>query len=286
MKIKLNPLFFIVFILMALLGYLTEYVLILISIILHELGHIGISLLFGWQVHGITILPAGLKASVTESGCSKIKNILIYLSGPCVNVCIILAGIFLWNINFCDRKITETIILSNIYLLIFNMLPVLPMDGGKALREFLSCFFGLYRADAVIKKVSLFIVMLIMFFGLFQFIENPRNFTLIAVGTYLLYVMKTEKTEAALMSMRNILYRHKRLQKKGIYPLRSLAVLKQTKLGEVFKNIDYDCFHLIHVLDKNLSIVKVFTEKEIIDAMVLYNAEISFEELINESRKK
>lgn len=286
MKIKLSPLFFIILILMYLLGYTIEYILILFSIILHELGHIAISSLFGWQVHAVTILPVGLKASVTESGCSKIKNVIIYLSGPLVNICIISAGAFLWNINFLNRNILETVILSNIYILIFNMMPVLPLDGGKVLREILSYFIGLYRANTVIKKLSLFTASLIMFFGIFQFLENNRNFSLLAAGIYILYVMKTENTEAALMNMRNIIYRHKRLQKKGIYPSRSLAVLKQTKLSEVFKNIDYDCFHLIYVLDKNLSIIKVFTEKEIIDAMVLYNAEISFEELINEIRKK
>ena len=82
------------------------------------------------------------------------------------------------------------------------------------------------------------------------------------------------------MNMRQILYRRSRLLRKGIYPARDLVVMKTARLGDTLKNMDFDRFHIIYVLDDSLRIAGVFTESEIIDALAGAPEDMTFEGLI------
>ena len=86
------------------------------------------------------------------------------------------------------------------------------------------------------------------------------------------------------MNVKNIIYRRARLLKKGIYQARDLVVIKSVQMSEILKSMDFDRFHIVYVLDENLNIVKVLTEQEIIDGLLKYNTEITFEEYINSEK--
>jgi stage IV sporulation protein FB len=66
-----------------------------------------------------------------------------------------------------------------------------------------------------------------------------------------------------------------------VYPGRELVVIKTMRLGDIVKDMDFDRFHIIYVLDEDMRLAKIFTEQEIIDNMSKFDSEISFEELIN-----
>lgn len=83
------------------------------------------------------------------------------------------------------------------------------------------------------------------------------------------------------MNIKNLIYKRSRFLRKGIYPGRELVVLNSAKLSEILKNMDFDRFHIIYVLDKELKFVKLFTEQDIIESLLKYNSDITFDELIN-----
>ncbi len=85
------------------------------------------------------------------------------------------------------------------------------------------------------------------------------------------------------MNVKSIIYRRSRLVRKGVYQARDLVVLKNVMLSEIIKNMDFDRFHIIHVLDDDLKLVKTFTEQEIIDALFENTTDITFDELIKKS---
>lgn len=85
------------------------------------------------------------------------------------------------------------------------------------------------------------------------------------------------------MNMKQILFRRSRLLKKGIYPVRELAVMKNMTLGNILKNLDFDRFHMIYVLDEKFKVIRVYTEQEIIDGIIEYNSEITFAEFVQKS---
>ncbi|MFZ5990093.1 MAG: hypothetical protein ACOYWZ_23605 [Bacillota bacterium] len=82
------------------------------------------------------------------------------------------------------------------------------------------------------------------------------------------------------MNIKNLVYKRSRFLKRGIYPGRELVVIKSMRLGDIIKSMDFDRFHIIYVLDEDMKLIKIFTEQEVIDYMIKYNAEMSFDELI------
>jgi stage IV sporulation protein FB len=168
----------------------------------------------------------------------------------------------------------------NVFLAVFNMLPVLPLDGGRIFRDILTSQIGLFKAYKYSRRVSKGLGLFIVFLGIIQVYDNIYNFSLIFLGSYIFYFLKYEESEVYFMNMKNLVYKRSRFLKKGVYPGRELVVIKTMRLGDIVKDMDFDRFHIIYVLDEDMKLAKVFTEQEIIDNMAKYDSEISFDELM------
>ncbi|HAA43307.1 MAG TPA: peptidase M50, partial [Ruminiclostridium sp.] len=123
------------------------------------------------------------------------------------------------------------------------------------------------------------------FLGTLQYITSGYNISLLVLVIYLLFNFKNNKTEVALMNVKNLVYRGSRFKKKGIYPVRELAVMETKSLGDVIKSMDFDRFHIIYVLDENMKLIDVVTEKEVLDYAIKYNTQISFKDLFEDCKK-
>jgi len=166
-------------------------------VLLHELGHAIVAKRFGVQTRDITLYPFGGVASIGSQPSAK-GELAIALAGPLVNILIALA-IYPW-ITLPDLSHPESasitfpvrLFLTNVGLAIFNLLPALPMDGGRVLRAILT-LVGLKRPTTVAARVSqvlcillaiaalytkqpmLFVIAFIVFFGAMQ--EQVRTET-------------------------------------------------------------------------------------------------------------
>jgi len=247
---------------------------------LHELGHLFAAQLSGKRIYSVKVLPIGLNARIDESSCNEWEGIIIYFGGPAVNLLLIVLTFIINSYYLLQPDNMRFFISINVYLLAFNMMPVLPLDGGKALRSILSRQKGLFLASRYIRTTTLVLSTFITVLGVIQLFNSLHNFSLFVIGLYLLFSMKSNNTEAALMNVKQIIYRRSRLLKKGIYAARDLVVIKSALLVDTLGNMDFDRFHIIHVLDDELKIVKVFSEQELIEAMLKYNTDMTFEELI------
>src|SRR5688572_3515029 len=136
-------------------------------VVLHELGHALMAQQFGVRVIDITLLPIGGVARVEMVPARPRTEVLIALAGPAVNVAIavallpplLLLGVVQGFAVFGDHLATPTIlepgglllylVLTNVLLVVFNLLPAFPMDGGRLLRAGLSHYVGRERATRV-----------------------------------------------------------------------------------------------------------------------------------------
>lgn len=141
------------------------YFIIMIFCFLHELGHIFIGIILGMKPEKIEILPCGFSSSFLErtdynnvklyENDSKnlnyeIKEMIIALAGPVVSL--ILAIILQYiDIEYITR---EEAVYSNILILILNLLPVYPLDGGRILKCILHIKYKIEKADKVTHKIS------------------------------------------------------------------------------------------------------------------------------------
>ncbi len=147
------------------------------SVVLHELGHALTARRFGIQTRAITLYPIGGVASLEGSPRTPRQELLIAVAGPAVNLAIagVLAlGLFLLGTAGVAAPLllmfAQSLLIANLMLAFFNMLPAFPMDGGRVLRAWLERRRGRLEATQTAATVGKVFAVLFGIYGLFN---NP-----------------------------------------------------------------------------------------------------------------
>jgi Zn-dependent protease/CBS domain-containing protein len=157
------------------------YIIALFScVVLHEFGHALTARRYGIVTRDITLLPIGGIASMERLPEDPLQEIKVALAGPAVNV--VIAGLlWIWlNINSIEVTKEELmttggpfvfrLMVVNIFLVIFNLLPAFPMDGGRVLRAALAMRMSHHHATARAAMIGQNFAIL---FGLLGLLYNP-----------------------------------------------------------------------------------------------------------------
>ena len=149
-------------------------------VLLHEYGHALTARRFGVQTRDIILLPIGGLARLERLPENPIEEIWVALAGPAVNV-VIAVGLFLsllltatlepiQMLTITAGPFLERLMFVNIFLVLFNLIPAFPMDGGRVLRAILATRLDYGRATQKAASIGQGIAFL---FGIFGFFYNP-----------------------------------------------------------------------------------------------------------------
>ncbi len=149
-------------------------------VLLHELGHALTARAFGIRTPDITLLPIGGVARLERIPDEPKQELLIAIAGPLVNVAIAAALIFFLNhraaasdfgdFNTPRVAMWDKLATVNITLVLFNLIPAFPMDGGRVLRALLAMRMRYARATQIAAAIGQGLAFVFGFVGLFS---NP-----------------------------------------------------------------------------------------------------------------
>lgn len=189
------------------------FIALLFSIVvLHELGHVLTARQFGIQTRDITLLPIGGVARLERMPREPYQELLVALAGPAVNVVlavILFVVVMLTNgpagllprenqgLFSVEGSMVTKLLLVNVSLAVFNMVPAFPMDGGRVLRAFLAMNMDYVRATQIAASIGQFVALALGFYGLLA--HNPL---LIFIA---LFVWMGAAQEASMVQMQSAL---------------------------------------------------------------------------------
>jgi Zn-dependent protease len=159
------------------------------SVLLHELGHAIVARRYGIQTRRIVLLPIGGIAQLEGEPRTPKQELAIALAGPAVNFAIAAALFVLGSIfgmGGLGFGLLGSLMIANISLGLFNLIPAFPMDGGRALRALLTTRVGSRRATEISVKVAKVASAGFMVIGLFT------NWTLALIGLFVWFAAGAE----------------------------------------------------------------------------------------------
>jgi Zn-dependent protease/CBS domain-containing protein len=166
-------------------------VLLFLCVLLHELGHVFAARRYGVKTSDITLWPFGGIARLERIPEKPLEELAIAVAGPAVNVVIATVLIVVLGAAVDPQHLAQIddprvgmvakLAGANIFLVLFNMIPAFPMDGGRVLRALLAIKLGFARATEIAASIGQGLAVALGLIGIFT---NPM-LVIIAIFVFL-----------------------------------------------------------------------------------------------------
>jgi Zn-dependent protease/CBS domain-containing protein len=242
------------------------------SVLLHEFGHALAARHYGIQTADITLLPIGGVARLERMPEEPLQELFVAVAGPLVNVVIILGlGTILgWEAVWeaAGSRFEEApesfavlfLMVVNVNLLLFNLIPAFPLDGGRVLRALLTLWLGHARATRTAASIGQIFAVI---FGLAGLGALPPYFTafnpMLLLIAFFIYSAGTQ--EATAVQMRHFT-RTVRLREAMMTDFRTLPL--DATLADAVELLVRTAQHDFPVVDAEGQVQGVLTRQDLI----------------------
>ncbi|AGK97042.1 M50 family metallopeptidase [Clostridium pasteurianum] len=282
--IKINKFFIPYIVLLVFIGFNGDLFIAFAMVIFHEFTHYFVARYFGFKNGNVEILPFGAALRLDDLAEASFKeDLIISLSGPIFNL--VLAVIFyVLNLHF-NRTFIHSLFFTNAALGIFNLMPALPLDGGRILRDLIGKK-TIYRfANLITIIVSMCIGSIFMLYYIYCFFKGQMNLSFGIIALYIMIYSFREKERIAYIIMSDIIKKKFRFIKRGYIENRNFSIYYKSELLKALSLAEKNKYNIFTVLDEELRVVDIIYEEEILEALKSYG-NITIEELIQIHEKK
>jgi len=172
-------------------------------VLLHELGHALMARRFGIGTEDITLYPIGGVARLQRIPRAPGAELLITLAGPAVNFALAFLFAILGSLDSAAGATSslgvfvQQLMVINLVLGLFNLVPAFPMDGGRIFRALLSGWLGRARATIIAARVGRTLAVLFAIYSLRAF-----NLFQVALAIFIYFAASAEEAHVLLEERR------------------------------------------------------------------------------------
>ncbi len=249
-RLRINPLFVVFLVLWAFMGTLPGVILGCGIVLLHELAHGLAARVQGVRVKEVELYPFGGVARIDEQlELEPLVERRLALAGPAANIALAAMAVPFYNRLPAGRETIGYLIETNLILAIFNLLPALPLDGGRVLRSYLAPRWGYRAATETAARAGQVLALLLFAAGLAGAWHGAINWSLMPVAVFVFIAATREKRQAVYAFLRSLAVKERELLRKGCLRGEHLVALEETKLLEIFRLFTPQRYHFVRILD-------------------------------------
>ena len=255
-KIKINPLWIVLLFILSYFDNMHIIIMYFIFLLLHEMGHMYMARFLGYKFDTIDFMPYGLGLKTNTTYISVKNDILISIAGPIVNLTFIILIVVLWWAIPISYYYTKDMFYINISILILNVLPIFPLDGGRVIMVLIKDRFKTLAVHIMKWVTACSIILLYLLFVLSIFTTLNITYFILAVFLFLSY--EGVEFEMMLYLLKDV------FDKDYTYPLelKTFVVMEGVDKQELIKKLSSRYMAKFVIVGKSGS--RVVTEKDLV----------------------
>jgi len=264
-RIKLN-LFFILFLFASYFAnWLQQSLILFVSVLLHEIGHVLAAKKLKIEVYEVELLPYGGVARMEElSKFGGTAEAVVSAAGPITSLALALICNFLgrfWGLLDAGFR-------YNLIICIFNLVPIIPLDGGKIVRNLLVFFIGYRQATRILVLAGRAAAFTLMGYNIYMLASGNRSTALIIAAIFIyIGTLKEEKFSSYYYlftgnNTKNMLIAQGRIRK------RFIKVREETQIRSVVNRFSPVMLCYVQVLDGSGAVKRILSEDEIMNGLL------------------
>lgn len=272
-------------------GYGLEVFILLGSLIMHETGHILGASFAGSVISRIDLWPFGAVGKVQNAFETEPRaEILTALGGPLTSAVLCSAASF---VRLGLEKVggfalsqgyplLNLLIEANLGFFAMNLLPCLPLDGGRILRACLALKVGYARSSSRVSFYGRLVGALLTLVGLAGMFLQKDWYMLLVAGPLVFWGAYEEEENSSLDWLRELLRRSQRLRDGEILAVEEIMVPDTAKVSQVINRFKPSKYHVVLVVGKDMKIKGRLSETQILDAFYVGKVNLRMKDLIGE----
>ncbi|WP_066503387.1 site-2 protease family protein [Abyssisolibacter fermentans] len=253
---------------------------IIFTIFIHEFFHGIGAILMNTKIRRLNIFLFGCVFNFDEFiGLDPKKESLICIMGPLGNILFVLTlklceKIFLGN-NFINQLVSY-----NLYMAVFNLLPMLPLDGGRVLRAIFTYFFGFKLGTKIVLYITYSLSAIFIIISLYSFIVFNKGIIVVFIMAYIVKIALKEKERTSFNFINGLANRKKNIMKKKVLKAYIIVSLENVKVNRILNKLLPRRYHIIIIINKYGELVGSLSEEELIEGVFKHGFDVLLKELI------
>ena len=285
-KVRANWLFLALLAFGAATGYLPQVAVLLGTLFTHELAHLIVARGFELPIDEIELLPfGGVARSHEPIEADPHVETTVAVAGPLNNFFLLGLAVLVRGGTFLDRELLDTFTDANLMMAAFNLLPALPLDGGRIYRAYLARKTGYRRATEHLAKVGRIIALMMVLGGVAWIFAGRVYWSAFTLAVFLYWSAAREEQSASFSTIRQLLRKKDELSRRGVLPAEQLIVGESTPLGKILPHFMARRYHFFTVTDPEFRTTGTLTESDIVEALFGEGPEVTVGEVLRKSRK-
>lgn len=221
----------------------------LLSLILHECGHILAAKCFGQRIEALEITPLGgiLTLSAPES-LSPVQAFLAAGAGPAFSLLSCFAAPFLYRQCLFPFSFVSVFLKNSALLFFINLLPALPLDGGRMAQALIATLFPDIRPRRFLFILGAAAGCALCGISVYFAIKGQLILAPLFAGLYLFYAAGVENRQEPYRHLTALIGRRQKLDQEQFLPVQFIAAGGETQIKKLLRCLSPGKYHIILVL--------------------------------------